>query len=365
MFYNASSFSNLIQEITTICNHALRNNSRSVVMPTFDKQLVIDILTSMRNLFIQEQPLLVLDGDFLVIGNLHGHVFDLIRVLNQYGLPPKMHYIFLGNLIDRGAFSFETLLVVFCMKLLYPKSISILRGNNEFDEMCRQFGFYDEILSMYHEKSIYTLILEIFSMTPIAALLNHEYLAVHGGIGPNLRNISDISKICFPLTNLYGGIPDEIVWSEPSNDVDLFMESETGNGYLFGRGAAKQFLDDNKLKGLIVGYSSGSDGQLQSFDGLVYPVHTASNGNSVKNLSGVLYIKHHMMPQPVISPSIRSVCRKNSMNTTVIKIDLVQSLRGKTYPSSVSSNCLRNKMIPISCPKVPDRQTLLKKIKFG
>jgi serine/threonine-protein phosphatase 6 catalytic subunit len=66
-----------------------------------------------------------------IVGDLHGQFFDLINLLKVGGWPPGTSYIFLGDFVDRGHNSVETLSLLLCLKLKYPGHVTLLRGNHE------------------------------------------------------------------------------------------------------------------------------------------------------------------------------------------------------------------------------------------
>jgi Calcineurin-like phosphoesterase len=66
-----------------------------------------------------------------IVGDLHGQFFDLLNLLRVGGWPPDTSYIFLGDFVDRGHNSVETLSLLLCLKLKYPGHVTLLRGNHE------------------------------------------------------------------------------------------------------------------------------------------------------------------------------------------------------------------------------------------
>jgi serine/threonine-protein phosphatase 2B catalytic subunit len=69
----------------------------------------------------------------------------------------------------------------------------MLRGNHESRSMTSSFTFRYEVISKYDEET-YELFMELFDNLPIAALVGDKYLAVHGGIGPELSKIKMINS---------------------------------------------------------------------------------------------------------------------------------------------------------------------------
>lgn len=76
----------------------------------------------------------------------------------------------------------------------FPKDVVLLRGNHETRAMTEHFTFREEVLQKYKDQEIYNLFLESFEAMPIAALVNKDYLCVHGGISPEMASIDEINK---------------------------------------------------------------------------------------------------------------------------------------------------------------------------
>lgn len=67
----------------------------------------------------------------VVVGDTHGQFHDLMEIFKIAGNAPDTNYLFLGDYVDRGYYSVETVCMCIALKVRYPNRITMIRGNHE------------------------------------------------------------------------------------------------------------------------------------------------------------------------------------------------------------------------------------------
>jgi serine/threonine-protein phosphatase PP1 catalytic subunit len=209
---------------------------------------------------IREQKMLIeLEAPLHVCGDIHGQYYDLLRIFEHCGYPGEYNYLFLGDYVDRGKQSLETISLLLCYKIKYPDKVTLLRGNHESSVTNRIYGFYDECKRRYNVR-IWKSFTELFNYLPVAAIIDDKILCMHGGLSPELKNIQSISDISRPTDIPDTGLLCDLLWSDPDKDVVEYDENDRGVSVIFGEKIVQDFNKKNDLDLIIRAHQVVDDG---------------------------------------------------------------------------------------------------------
>ena len=200
---------------------------------------------------IKEQKMLVeLEAPLHVCGDIHGQYYDLLRIFEHCGYPGEYNYLFLGDYVDRGKQSLETVCLLLCYKIKYPTKVTLLRGNHESSVTNRIYGFYDECKRRYNVR-IWRSFTDLFNFLPVAAIIDDKILCMHGGLSPELKNLQNIESISRPTDIPDSGLLCDLLWSDPDKVVLEYDENDRGVSVIFGEKVVEDFNKKNDLDLII------------------------------------------------------------------------------------------------------------------
>mmetsp|Transcript_21883 Transcript_21883/g.30093 ORF Transcript_21883/g.30093 Transcript_21883/m.30093 type:complete len:331 (+) Transcript_21883:186-1178(+) len=199
-----------------------------------------------REIFIQQPVLLELEAPIKICGDIHGQYYDLLRLFEYGGFPPTANYLFLGDYVDRGKQSLETICLLLAYKIKYPENFFILRGNHECASINRIYGFYDECKRRYNIK-LWKTFTDCFNCLPVSAIVDEKILCMHGGLSPELLNMEQIKRIMRPTDIPDTGLLCDLLWADPDKEIVGWGENDRGVSFTFGEDVVAQFLRRHDL----------------------------------------------------------------------------------------------------------------------
>ena len=246
-------------------------------LPSFSVFDLTDLVQTAIPFFRKCPNVLSLTGDFYVVGDLHGNIRDLVRLISAGGPPSTTKYLFLGDYVDRGEYSVEVITLLIAMALEFPDNVFLIRGNHELPEVNSVYGFKEQLMCLYGSSSLYASFQELFAALPVAAILNDDSFCVHGGLSPELSKVSDLMEIDREVSPI-PRILNDIMWSDPVRSKNVeFLDSERGKGCKYGPIAVTDFLNKNGLKRIIRAHQFTPDGAFAYFDGKLMSVFSTCN----------------------------------------------------------------------------------------
>lgn len=290
-----------------------------------DSYEVGELCYAAEQIFMHEPTVLQLKAPVKVFGDLHGQFGDLMRLFDEYGFPSTagdityIDYLFLGDYVDRGQHSLETITLLLALKIEYPENVHLIRGNHEAADINALFGFRIECIERMGESDgiwAWTRFNQLFNYLPLAALIEKKIICMHGGIGRSINSVEQIEKLERPITMDAGSIVlMDLLWSDPTeNDsVEGLRPNARGPGLVtFGPDRVTDFCKKNKLQLIIRAHECVMDGFERFAQGQLITLFSATNYCGTANNAGAILVVGrglvivpkliHPLPPPLQSP---------------------------------------------------------------
>ena len=182
-----------------------------------------------------------------ICGDVHGQFKDVKELFEIGGMSPNTNYLFMGDYVDRGHYSVETVSLLLALKVRYNNRITILRGNHESRQITQVYGFYDECLRKYNgNPNVWKRFTDLFDFLPTTALVDNQVFALHGGLSPAIDKLDSIRYLDRFQEVPHEGPGCDLLWSDP-DDRDGWGISPRGVGYTFGQDISETFNHTNGL----------------------------------------------------------------------------------------------------------------------
>ena len=308
------------KNISIMIKKLLKTKKGSVCQELAFKEGEIDyIIDKSYDILKKEDSMLKISAPLYICGDIHGQFYDLLRVFEILGFPPKSKFLFLGDYVDRGKQSLESLLLLLCLKIKYPSKIFLLRGNHESEALNKIYGFYDECKRRISVK-IFKKITTLFNILPITALINENILCMHGGLSPDLKNIDQLNKILRPTDIPDEGLLCDLVWSDPSDELsENFGENERNISVTFSKNVIEEFNKNNELDLICRAHQVVEEGD-QFFAGMkLVTIFTAPNYmGEFDNNGGILEVGDDLLCKiHVLRPMIDRIGKRKRITQLV------------------------------------------------
>ncbi|KZV54338.1 hypothetical protein F511_03593 [Dorcoceras hygrometricum] len=298
-----------------------------------DSYEIGELCYAAEQIFMNEPTVLQLKAPIKLFGDLHGQFGDLMRLFDEYGYPSTagdityIDYLFLGDYVDRGQHSLETITLLLALKasfltkttIEYPENVHLIRGNHEAADINALFGFRIECIERMGENDgiwAWARFNQLFNYLPLAALIEKKIICMHGGIGRSINSVEQIEKLERPITMDAGSIVlMDLLWSDPTeNDsVEGLRPNARGPGLVtFGPDRVTEFCKRNKLQLIIRAHECVMDGFERFAQGQLITLFSATNYCGTANNAGAILVVGrglvivpkliHPLPPPIQSP---------------------------------------------------------------
>ena len=268
---------------------------------------ILQILRQAEDILKEETLLLELsvddfDSEIFVIGDIHGNMKSLLRLIEIIEQANPKYVIFLGDIVDRGIKQLECLILILALKIRYPNKYYLLKGNHETLEMNQYYGFYQEFMSKFNDQKKFDEILAVYNALPFCALINKSILCLHGGIPEDIEILRKLrglkpKDVALVFKSIAKSLM-QIIWNDPKSGLKGFSESFRGPGIkFFEEDVFDSFMKEYNLKYLIRSHEIFPEGYRWFFKKRLLSIFSSANyrGKFAPNPASYAIIKKNLV----------------------------------------------------------------------
>ncbi|OZC09735.1 phosphoprotein phosphatase 1 domain protein [Onchocerca flexuosa] len=196
---------------------------------------ILALMFSATRIIMEDGTLVEVEVPIKVVGDIHGQYEDMHKLFGVIGKVPDVKMIFLGDYVDRGPQSIETIIYLLCLKVKFRDRIYSLRRNHETLTVNRIYGCWNEC-ALKSNVNLWRNFQSFYNRMPMAGLISKRVLCMHGGLSPHLTNLEQICQIKHPCEPSDRGLLIDLIWSDPTNKANGWSNSAGDLSYSFGTG---------------------------------------------------------------------------------------------------------------------------------
>jgi len=237
---------------------------------------VLSLCDKARAILKEEKNVQPVRVPITVVGDIHGQFHDLKELFRITGKAPETNFLFLGDYVDRGYHSVESVSLVVALKVRYRDRVFIIRGNHESRQITQVYGFYDECLRKYGSVKVWKYFTDLFDFLPLSALIEGQIFCPHAGLSPSIETLDHVRQLDRVQEVPHEGPMCDLLWSDPDERCGWGI-SPRGAGYTFGQDISEQFNHKNGLNLIARAHQLIMEGYQWSQDNNVVTVFSAPN----------------------------------------------------------------------------------------
>ncbi|OMJ69855.1 hypothetical protein SteCoe_32311 [Stentor coeruleus] len=229
-----------------------------------------------------------------ICGDIHGQFHDLMELFRIGGYLPDTNYLFMGDYVDRGYYSVESVTLLVSLKVRFRDRITLTRGNHESRQITQVYGFYDECMRKYGSAAVWKYFTDLFDYLPVTALVENKIFCLHGGLSPSLDTLDHIRQLDRVQEVPHEGAMCDLLWSDPDERSGWGI-SPRGAGFTFGQDISVQFNHTNNLNLVARAHQLVMEGYNWCHERNVVTVFSAPNYcYRCGNQAGIVEVDEHL-----------------------------------------------------------------------